>query len=60
MNADRIDAVLDLLSAEELGSVLHWIDVFERWSLSAPEADQWRRQIRKKTRLPSGSDKFKH
>lgn len=45
MNAARIDAILDLLSDEELREVPRWIDVFERWNMSTADAEEWRRRI---------------
>ena len=45
MDATRIDAILDLLSDEELREIPRWVDVFERWNMPADEAEDWRRRI---------------
>ena len=45
MNPAKIDALLDLLTPDELRNALRYIDVFERWNMPAEEADEWRRRI---------------
>ena len=41
----NIDALLDLLTPEEIQNALRWIDIAERWNLPADEADERRRRI---------------
>ena len=46
MNTARIDATLSILTPEEIRDALWFIDLMERWTMSQPEADEWRRRIR--------------
>ena len=45
MDVARIDAVLSVMSPEEIQDALWFIGVFERWVMPVAEAYEWRRRI---------------
>jgi len=52
MDATAIDNILSLLTPAEVAEALRFVDAWERWgTLSAEEADEWRRRIVAKHRF---------
>jgi hypothetical protein len=46
-----MEAIPSEMTASEISCALWMIDVFERSSMSAKEADEWRRRIRARQRF---------
>ena len=45
MTTARMDEILSIMTPDEVHDALWLMDVFERWSMSADEAEEWRRRI---------------